>query len=40
MLQFENPSNGDWASSCMQDLKDLDINLSFKEIRDMSKFYP
>ena len=38
MLQFENPSKGDWASSCMQDLKDLEINLSLKEIRDMSKY--
>ena len=38
MLQFENPRKGDWASSCMQDLKDLEINLSLKEIRDMSKY--
>ena len=38
MLQFENPSKGDWASSCMQDLKDLEINLSLKEIRVISKY--
>ena len=38
MLQFENPSKGDWASSCMQDLKDLGINLSLKEIRVISKY--
>ena len=38
MLQFENPTKGDWASSCMQDLKDLEINLSLKEIREISKY--
>ena len=36
-LQTEQPSRGDWASSCGKDLKDLDIELSFKEIRILSK---
>ena len=36
-LQFENPTRGDWASTCMEDLKDLKINLSLKDIEKMSK---
>ena len=36
-LQFENPTKGDWASSCMQDLKDLELNLSITEIKEISK---
>ena len=36
-LQFEQPTRGDWASSCVQDLKELKIELSLKEIENMSK---
>ena len=38
MLQFENPAKGDWASSCIQDLEDLGINLSLNEIKNLSKY--
>ena len=34
-LQIQNPSKGDWASSCKENLKDLDLELSFDEIRTM-----
>ena len=37
MLQFEEPSKGDWASSCMQELKDLEIDLTLYEIKTISK---
>ena len=37
-LQLEQPTRGDWVSSCKQDLKDLNINLSFKEISTISKY--
>ena len=37
MLQFENPLKGDWASLCLQDLKDLGIDLTLEEIRIISK---
>ena len=37
-LQIENPKRGDWASSCIQNLKDLDIHLSFFEIKEMSQY--
>ena len=36
-LQLENPTRGDWASSCQSNLRDLKISLSFEEIRDMTK---
>jgi hypothetical protein len=35
-LQLEVPTKGDWASSCMQDLKDLEILHTLEEIRVMS----
>ena len=35
-LQLENPKRGDWASSCAKDLQDLNIQLTFSEIKDMS----
>ena len=38
MLQFEKPSKGDWAGSCIQDLKDLEIDLTLDEIRTISKY--
>ena len=36
-LQFDQPTQGDLASSCVKDLKDLKIDLSLKEIETMSK---
>ena len=36
-LQVKNPTRGDWASSCLKDLKELKIEKSFEEIRDMTK---
>ena len=35
-LQLENPKRGDWVSSCVENLEDLDIQLSFSEIKNMS----
>ena len=35
-LQIQYPSKGDWASTCRNDLKHLDINLSMDEIQKMS----
>jgi len=37
ILQLENPTKGDWASSCQNNLRDLQINLSFEEIKQSSK---
>ena len=36
MLQFENPTRGDWASSCMKDMKDLNIEMSIEEIKQLT----
>ena len=36
-LQFEHPNRGDWGSTSLNDLKELEINLSLQEIRTMSK---
>ena len=36
-LQFENPTKGDWASSCLDDLRALEINLSLEEIEKTTK---
>ena len=36
-LQFEQPTNGDWASNCLKDLNYLQINLSMDEIKTISK---
>ena len=36
-LQLKNPTRGDWASSCLKDLQELQINLSFEEIEMLSK---
>jgi hypothetical protein len=36
-LQVEQPSRGDWASTCFSDLKELEITESLDEIRLMSK---
>jgi hypothetical protein len=32
-LQLEKPTRGDWASSCIKDLKELKIEMSFQEIK-------
>ena len=36
-LQLETPTRGDWASSCLRDLQELQINLSFEQIKKLSK---
>jgi hypothetical protein len=36
-LQFKNPTRGDWASSCVQDLKYLEIEISIKDIQMLTK---
>ena len=36
-LQTEQPSKGDWASSCRKDLTELEICLSFEEVKNLSK---
>ena len=36
-LQLVNPTKGDWASKCIEDLKELNINLTFAEIKSITK---
>ena len=36
-LQLEQPTRGDWASMCRQDLTDLSIDKSLEEIKQMTK---
>jgi hypothetical protein len=36
-LQVEQPTRGDWASTCFNDLKELEISESLDDIRLMSK---
>lgn len=36
-LQVEQPTRGDWASTCFKDLKELEITESLDDIRLMSK---
>ena len=36
-LQLRKPSKGDWASKCIRDLKELEIQYSLQEIKVMSK---
>ena len=36
-LQYKDPRRGDWVSSCLQNLKYLNINLSFEEIKDIKR---
>ena len=36
-LQLKKPTRGDWASSCLQDLQDLQIEMSLDEIKKISK---
>ena len=35
-LQFENPTRGDWASSCLNHLDYLNIKMSLEEIKSLS----
>jgi hypothetical protein len=35
-IQIENPTKGDWATSCWKDLKELKIELSIEEIKQIS----
>ena len=35
-LRIENPTRSDWASPCVQDLKDLEIQMSFSDIKNMT----
>ena len=35
-IQRQNPSKTDWVSTCMNNLKELNINLTLKEIKDMT----
>ena len=37
-LQKRFPSRGDWASTCQDDLRKLEINLSEQEIQEMTKY--
>ena len=37
-LQLKNPTKNDWASGCMQDMKDLEINLTLEKKKKISKY--
>ena len=37
-LQKNNPTRGDWVTSTNEDMRKLDINLSYQEIKDMTKY--
>ena len=37
MAQHENPTRGDWVSSCLRDLKYLKISLTLEDIKAMKK---
>ena len=36
-LQYQNPTKGDWPSSCLNNLKEMNINMNFKEIKEMKE---
>ena len=36
-LQLQHPTKGDWVSTCRSDLKEMEIELTFQEIKNMSK---
>ena len=36
-LQFKHPTRGDWASSCLKDLKFLEIEKTIEEIKEMNR---
>ena len=33
---MQNPIRGDWGSSCAEDLRDLEVNLSFGELQTLN----
>ena len=35
-LQLKRPNRGDWASQCLSDLKELNIQESFEDLRNMT----
>ena len=37
LLQLELPTKGDWASTCLKDLKELKIDLSLEDIKKISE---
>ena len=37
ILQLEKPTRGDWASSCMKDLENINLKLTLDEIKSMKK---
>ena len=36
-LQLENPTKGDWASTCLSDFKYINWNITLEEIRSITK---
>ena len=36
-LQLENPTRGDWASTCLKDLENLNLKLTLEQIKSMKK---
>ena len=36
-LQVKNPTRGDWVTACLKDLKELRIDKSFEQIKEMTK---
>ena len=36
-LQLQSPTKGDWALTCLSDLKNLEISESLEEIKHMTK---
>ena len=36
-LQLQQPLKGDWVSTCIKNLRDMNIELTWNEIRTMSK---
>ena len=36
-IQLSNPTRGDWASTCQEDMKSLNFFLSHQEIKEMTK---
>jgi len=36
-LQLEKPTRGDWASSCLKDIENINLKLTFEQIKSMKK---
>ena len=36
-LQLEKPTRGDWASSCLKDIENIKLKLTFEQIKSMKK---